>query len=446
MSNTAAGTIFLGVVVLLCLVGWWSSRRPRNLSPGPTATDSPAANPTDLGDGRTPIPTGPVRIVNRKTGDAIWPRSLFQIEPAGDYYKIRWQNQYLAPVGREAPLLRHVPDSKRPAVLWDIKPLGDGFWTITNRGSGKCLEMHKEKPPIRQSQFREGALEQQWRFEAVKPEGDSQQKTTAEHPAKSGTAPNPKTDHNVTSTQNKVRRHRPPPQVSPERFLSRDSEHVKKGFAAGSRGDWDLAHREFTAAIEFNGRDAKAYCGRAWAKFEDYWQKGTDPSNASIDPIIEDCSKANELDPADPDAFFVRGSAWLTALAPDRAISPLSEAIRLDPKNPSYYCVRAYANAWISVNGASGVTPTEVEDCSQAIRVDSNYAIAYVCRGWYLDWLNRKGEARADYDKALSIRQTKVPPDRLKLWIAAGFAPGGRPRFISEEVTRGLFYHSANHF
>ena len=225
----------------------------------------------------------------------------------------------------------------------------------------------------------------------------------------------------------------------------RVSELAKRGFAAGLRGDWDLAHREFTAAIEFNGGDANAYCGRAWAYLERCWQKGMDPSNVSIDPIIEDCSKANQLDPTDPDAFFVRGSAWLTALAPNNAIPPLTEAIRLDPKNPSYYCIRAYANAWISRRGdAYRVAPTPVEDCSEAIRVDSNYAIAYVCRGWYLDSLSRKGEARADYDKALSIRQTKVQTDTLKLWIKVGFTPAWQPHFISEEVTRGLFYHSAN--
>ncbi len=316
-------------------------------------------------------------------------------------------------------------------MLWDIKPLGGGFWTITSRASGRCLEVRDEKPVLWQSQFREGDTKQHWRLE----------------PVRSGTVTEAKSDDSdATSTQGKVPQHHLPPPVSPERFSSRDSEHVKKGIAAGLRDDWDLAHREFTAAIEFNGRDAKAYCGRAWAYLERAWQKGSDPSNLSIDPIIEDCSKANQLDPTDPDAFFVRGSAWLTALWPDRAISPLTEAVRLDPKNPSYYCMRAYAKAWISVKEAYGVAPTAVEDCSQAIGVDSNYAIAYVCRGWYLNWLKRKGDARADYDKALNIRQTKVQPDTLKLWIDVGFKPAWQPHFIAEEVTRGLFYHSANRF
>lgn len=165
MSNTAAGAILLGVVVLLCIVGWWSSWRPRHPSSVSTVSGSPGESPNVPGGGSQSVPRGSVKIVNRATGNAIWPRSRLQIEPAGDYYKIRWRDQYLAPVGHEAPLLRHVPDSKRAALLWQIKPLGDGFWTITNRGSGQCLEIHAGE--VRQSPLRDGVEEQQWRVQPI---------------------------------------------------------------------------------------------------------------------------------------------------------------------------------------------------------------------------------------------------------------------------------------
>ena len=122
-------------------------------------------SPTVPATGGQSVHSGSVRITNRATGDAIWPRSHLRIEPAGDYYKIRWQDQYLAPIGHTPPLLRHVPDSKRPALLWEIKPVGDGFWTFINRGSGKCLEMHAGK--MRQSPFSDGNEAQQWRIEPV---------------------------------------------------------------------------------------------------------------------------------------------------------------------------------------------------------------------------------------------------------------------------------------
>jgi hypothetical protein len=56
-------------------------------------------------------------------------------------------------------------------MLWDVKPVGNGFWSIINRASGKYLEMHKKKPVRWQSPFRDGDLQQQWRFETVESGG-----------------------------------------------------------------------------------------------------------------------------------------------------------------------------------------------------------------------------------------------------------------------------------
>ena len=167
MSNTAAGAILLGVVVLLCIVGWWSSWRPRHPSSVSTVSGSPGESPNVPGGGSQSVPRGSVKIVNRATGNAIWPAVACKSSRPVTITKSGGGISIWHLVGHEAPLLRHVPDSKRAALLWQIKPLGDGFWTITNRGSGQCLEIHNEKPTIQQSQFREGALEQQWRFQPV---------------------------------------------------------------------------------------------------------------------------------------------------------------------------------------------------------------------------------------------------------------------------------------
>ena len=93
MSDTAAGAILLGVVVLLCVVGWWFSWRPRHASSVSTTSGSPGESPIVPGGGGQSVPSGFVKIVSRATGDPIWPRSHLQIEPAGDYFKIRWKDQ-----------------------------------------------------------------------------------------------------------------------------------------------------------------------------------------------------------------------------------------------------------------------------------------------------------------------------------------------------------------
>jgi len=220
-------------------------------------------------------------------------------------------------------------------------------------------------------------------------------------------------------------------------FAPPGDAHVKAGLAAASRGDWDLAHREFTAAIEFNRNNAKAYCGRAWAYFESVWAETHNLSNGRIDEIVKDCTIASQLDPNDPAPFFVRGCAWLTSFSPEMSLPPLTEAIRLAPNNPSYYVMRAYAREHIDsyrYRGDCGLLPLPVADCSEAIRVDPNYAIAYVCRGWCLNKLNQKHEAQADFDKALSMSQAEVTPELIQ----RGINPLWYPGFVFDEMTRGL--------
>ncbi len=144
-------------------------------SPAPTASDSTEA--------AYPLPTGWVRFINRATGLVLFnDRQPLRIEPAGDCFKLRCKpsGQFLAirdwaknrddatdAKGQPLRLFRHVPASDDPSMRWEIRPVGNGFYIIANRASGKCLEFRTEKL-VRQSVFREGAVEQQWRIEPVK--------------------------------------------------------------------------------------------------------------------------------------------------------------------------------------------------------------------------------------------------------------------------------------
>jgi probable HAF family extracellular repeat protein len=134
-----------------------------------------------------PLPTGWVRIINRGTGVALHigrgNEGPFRLERSGDHYQIRseqpggyvglagWasKEEYASkpPERRHQFFLSVATASESLLSKWRIEPVSDGFWTIRNLATGKCLEIRNEKPALWHSQFRKGALEQQWRFVLV---------------------------------------------------------------------------------------------------------------------------------------------------------------------------------------------------------------------------------------------------------------------------------------
>ncbi len=130
--------------------------------------------------GKSPaMPNGWVKVVNRKSGLILWWDRPKRIEPAGDYFKIREERGgYIALAKRSmknaGPMLQLlcvVQGSDDPSMFWKIEPRGDGFWTLTNKQSGKSLEVPEPNPGhvVRQSSFRPKDPTQEWRFEPVKP-------------------------------------------------------------------------------------------------------------------------------------------------------------------------------------------------------------------------------------------------------------------------------------
>jgi hypothetical protein len=175
MSNSVAGAFFLAVVVLLCGIGWYFSRQAGSAPSGPA---SPVPS-----EQAAAIPTGWVKITNRTTGRAIGFRGqgAKRIEPAGDYYKIRRQEdgQFLAledwalkgPVpNKPGLLLRAARDAEDRSMFWKFEPLGDGYWRIVNRETGQCLVPRGPNDyHVAQAPARDDALEQQWRLEPLSP-------------------------------------------------------------------------------------------------------------------------------------------------------------------------------------------------------------------------------------------------------------------------------------
>jgi tetratricopeptide (TPR) repeat protein len=353
-------------------------------APGqPSASSTPRDNQASSGPradqsrNNQHIPTGAVKIVNRKTGLALHGDAAKRIEAAGTYWKIRIgeSDRFLAlagwatkaeystkpPEGRHQRFLHVMPDSDNAVMLWEIRPLSGGFWTITSRATGKCLEIRQEKPVLWQSKFREGALEQQWRFEIA---AATDAAHTGAKPAKKSLA-----EKGQGEPAEVTARYVPP--VSAVQLLSRGNEHLKRAFTAGFNGDWALAVAEFTTAIQSEPTNARAYCGRAWARC--FRQDSGD-----IRQAIEDSTTANQIDPRDPVGFCVRGAAAILGGDRSAAIPPLTEAIRLDPNNPSYYRLRAAA---YYLSGAAGPYAEELlgpkmdADDSEAARLEAKLGI-----------------------------------------------------------------------
>jgi hypothetical protein len=143
-----------------------------------TIIDTTVEGTTPGTTGQT-IPHGSVKIINRKTGAALWDGERFRIEQSGDHYKIvaNKSGNYLT----LRPSTKHadgktathgarvlLSDSHKPessAVLWNVEPVGDDCWRLVNYGNGKLLEDLGNDGVVVQSEPRDGALEQHWRVE-----------------------------------------------------------------------------------------------------------------------------------------------------------------------------------------------------------------------------------------------------------------------------------------
>ena len=110
-----------------------------------------------------------------------------------------------------------------------------------------------------------------------------------------------------------------------------------------------------------------------------------------------DYGKATELDPANADAYYEQGDAYVEMGEYDQAITDYSKAIELDPGHALAYFNRAYAY------GDIGEYDKAITDYSKAIELDPSDAQAYYNRG--LDYQN-KGEvpkAVSDLEKCIEL-------------------------------------------
>ena len=98
----------------------------------------------------------------------------------------------------------------------------------------------------------------------------------------------------------------------------------------GTKGDYDKAITEYTAAIRIDPHYAMVYRGRARA----YFQKG------EFDKAVVDYTEALRLEPQSAraaEAYFGRGCSHSKKGDHDKAIADFTEAIRLNPEYAEAY-------------------------------------------------------------------------------------------------------------
>lgn len=167
--------------------------------------------------------------------------------------------------------------------------------------------------------------------------------------------------------------------------------------AQNASGDcsFEQAIHYYNQAIENDPERAGqngVYGGRCWAYL----------NIDRLQDAIEDCSRAIELEPDNPDSWVNRGNAYAKLGEKDAALADVSRAVEIDPKNPRYWADRAEIFAQV------GNLEAAIEELSVAIELDPENSEYWWTRGWHLLEIDHPEAAIADFDQAISLRPDEI--------------------------------------
>ncbi|MFH0847532.1 MAG: tetratricopeptide repeat protein [Chloroflexota bacterium] len=218
---------------------------------------------------------------------------------------------------------------------------------------------------------------------------------------------------------------------------SEAEQHYKKGISYGNAGQIEKAIPEYTKAIELNPEYAEAYYHRGhdyWTLAE--WTTAGHPNYSPrfdavecLDRGISDLSRAIELRPDYPEAFYVRGAAYLSKDQYDAAIADYSKVIESEYKDrpPLYGVYGARGAAYLR----KGEYDSAISDFSKTLELEPKYVEAYLNRG--IAYM-RKGEynsAISDLNKAVELRVETISKYKY-LW----------PKYADCYLYRGQAYQA----
>jgi tetratricopeptide (TPR) repeat protein len=153
-----------------------------------------------------------------------------------------------------------------------------------------------------------------------------------------------------------------------------------------------------------------------------------------VDGAIADCNEAIRRAPQSASNYITRGNAWSDEAEFEKAIADYSEAIRLDPMNDVAYFNRGLTREdelefnWLFAGlDDESDEPTKAEidsvlrrviaDYSESIRLDPNYARAFVQRGNAYRELGEFDRAISDLNAAI-----RLDPHYAENYLDRGFA------------------------
>ena len=184
--------------------------------------------------------------------------------------------------------------------------------------------------------------------------------------------------------------------------LSEHQGHLFRGAVLCTQGDYDLAIRAFSQAIQDTPHSIDAYILRAIA----YEEMG------EVDCAIKDYSQVLEIDAEYIKAYAYRAHAYYTKGKPQRVLQDCTSALRIDPQRADIYGMRGEAYR------ALGEDEQAIADFTQAIEINPRHAEAYVGRAqtYVLRW--KASGSPDDYDLALEDFQECL---RLAPGLAEGY-------------------------
>jgi tetratricopeptide (TPR) repeat protein len=116
-----------------------------------------------------------------------------------------------------------------------------------------------------------------------------------------------------------------------------------------------------------------------------------------FDQAIDFYTREIKLNPANANAYHMRGMIWQDRKELDISISDLNEAIRLDPNQSTFWDTRG--QVW----GDKKEYDKALGDCNEAIRLDPKSALAYITRGLAWSGKQRYDKAITDYNEAIRL-------------------------------------------
>ena len=140
-----------------------------------------------------------------------------------------------------------------------------------------------------------------------------------------------------------------------------------RSFISRIEGDFDNAVADATKAIELNPRSAVAYTHRGSI----YRTKG------ELNKAIDAFTKAITLDPGNAIAYGARGEVYLSTNNFDSAIIDFNNSIIMGMKLSEAH------NTLGSAYHGKGDSDSAIANFNEAIRLKSDYPLAYMGRGWF---------------------------------------------------------------